>query len=126
MGCLLLVFWWLVKRSKFFSKKVVVEGITFDSKKESQKYLELKELEKKGTIKDLELQKEYVLQDKFKINNKTRRSIVYRADFTYITTKDDKLHVVDIKSPYTAKDKVYRIKKKMFEYRYGIELEEII
>lgn len=114
------------RRSKFFSKKVTVEGITFDSKKEGEYYLRLKELEKKGTIKNLELQKEFVLQDKFKINGKTRRSIVYRADFTYITTEDDKLHVVDIKSPYTAKDKVYRMKKKMFEYRYGIELEEII
>ena len=126
MGCLLPVVWWLVKRSKFFSKKVVVEGITFDSKKEGEYYLKLKELEKKGTIKDLELQKEYVLQDKFKINGKTRREIRYKCDFTYFTTEDNKLHVVDIKSPYTAKDKVYRIKKKMFEYRYGIELEEII
>lgn len=72
------------------------------------------------------MQKEYVLQDKFKINSKTRRQIAYKADFKYITTKDDKLHVVDVKSPYTAKDKVYRIKKKMFEYKYGIELEEII
>lgn len=114
------------KRSKFFSKKVIVEGIKFDSIKEANTYLKLKELEKKGKIKDLELQKEYVLQEKFKLNNKTRRSITYRADFKYITTKDDKLHVVDVKSPYTAKDKVYRIKKKMFEYKYKIELEEII
>lgn len=103
-----------------------MEGITFDSKKESQVYLDLKEKEKKGIIKDLELQKEYILQDKFKINNKTRRQITYKADFKYITTEDNKLHVVDVKSPYTAKDKVYRIKKKLFEYRYGIELEEII
>lgn len=114
------------KRSKFFSKKVIVEGIKFDSKKEANTYLKLKELEKKGKIKDLELQKEYVLQEKFKLNNKTRRAITYKSDFTYKTTEDDKLHVVDVKSPYTAKDKVYRIKKKMFEYRYGIELEEII
>lgn len=114
------------RRSKFFSKKVVVEGITFDSKKEGEYYLKLKELEKKGTIKDLELQKEYILQDKFKINNKTRRQITYKADFKYISTEDDKLHVVDVKSPYTAKDKVYRLKKKLFEYKYGIELEEII
>ena len=114
------------RRSKFFSKKVVVEGITFDSKKEGEYYLKLKELEKKGTIKDLELQKEYILQDKFKIGKKTRREIKYKADFKYISTEDDKLHVVDVKSPYTAKDKVYRMKKKMFEYRYGIELEEII
>ena len=114
------------ERSKFFSKKVVVEGITFDSKKEGEYYLKLKELEKKGTIKDLELQKEYILQDKFKLNNKTRRAITYKSDFTYKTTEDDKLHVVDIKSPYTAKDKVYRLKKKLFEYKYGIELEEVI
>jgi hypothetical protein len=104
----------------------VVDGIKFDSKKEGLVYLDLKEKEKKGIIKDLELQKEYVLQDKFKINNKTRRQITYIADFTYITNGDNKLHVVDVKSPYTAKDKVYRIKKKLFEYRYGIELEEII
>lgn len=114
------------RRSKFFSKKVVVEGITFDSKKEGEYYLKLKELEKKGTIKDLELQKEYILQDKFKINNKTRRQITYRADFVYYDTRDKKTHVIDVKSPYTAKDKVYRIKKKMFEYKYQMELEEII
>lgn len=113
-------------RSKFFSKKVVVDGITFDSKKESQRYLQLKELEKEGKIKDLELQKEYVLQDKFKLNGKTRRAITYRADFTYISTIDNRVHVEDVKSPYTKKDKVYRIKKKLFEYKYGIELEEVI
>ena len=114
------------RRSKFFSKKVTVEGITFDSKKEGEYYLRLKELEKKGTIKDLELQKEYVLQDKFKIGKKTRREIIYKADFVYYDNRDNKTHVIDIKSAYTAKDKVYRIKKKMFEYRYNIELEEII
>ena len=112
--------------SKYFSKKVIIDGIKFDSKKESEYYQKLKILEKKGIIKDLELQKEYILQDKFKINNKTRRKITYRADFSYITTEDDKLHVVDVKSPYTAKNELYRIKKKLFEYKYGIELEEII
>lgn len=72
------------------------------------------------------MQKEYVLQEKFKVGNKTRRQITYRADFSYVTTEDDKLHVVDVKSPYTAKDKFYRLKKKLFEYKYGMELEEII
>ena len=113
-------------RSKFFSKKVVVDGITFDSKKEGEYYLKLKEDEKKGLIRDLERQKEYVLLDSFKINGKTRRKTVYKCDFKYITVEDGQLHIVDIKSPYTAKDKVYRLKKKMFEYKYGIELEEII
>ena len=116
----------MIQRSKFFSKKVVVDGITFDSKKEGEYYLKLKDDEKNGIIRDLELQKEYILQDKFKLNNKTRRQITYKADFTYVSVGDDKLHVIDVKSPYTAKDKVYRLKKKMFEYKYGIELEEII
>jgi len=116
----------VIKRSKFFSKKVVVDGIKFDSKKEGEYYLTLKNAEKVGAIKDLELQKEYVLQDSFKLNGKTRRKITYKADFSYITTEDDKLHVVDVKSKFTAKDKVYRIKKKLFEYKYGIKLEEII
>lgn len=66
------------------------------------------------------------MQDKFKVGNKTRRKITYKADFSYITTEDDKLHVVDVKSPYTAKNEVYRLKKKLFEYKYGMELEEII
>lgn len=114
------------QHNKFFNKKVIVEGIKFDSTKEANTYLKLKDLEKKGKIKDLELQKEYVLQESFKINNKTRRKIIYRADFSYISTEDNKLHVVDIKSPYTAKDKVYRIKKKLFENKYNMELEEII
>ena len=116
----------MILRSKFFSKKVVVDGITFDSKKEGEYYLKLKEDQKNGLIRDLERQKEYVLQDKFKIGNKTRRQITYKADFTYVTVKDDKLHVVDVKSPYTAKDKVYRLKKKLFEFKYNMELEEII
>lgn len=79
-------------------------------------------MQKAGAIKDLELQKEYELQPSFKLNNKTRRKITYKADFSYITTEDDKLHVVDVKGYRTD---VYMIKKKMFEYRYGIELEEV-
>lgn len=116
----------MIPISKFFSKKVTIEGITFDSKKEGEYYLKLKQDLKNGLIRDLELQKEYVLLDKFKIGNKTRRKITYKADFSFISTQDDKLHVVDVKSPYTAKDKVYRIKKKLFEHKYGMELEEII
>lgn len=112
--------------SKYFSHKVEIDGITFDSKKEGEYYLKLKDMEKRGLIKDLELQKEYILQDKFKIGKKTVRQIAYKADFTYFSTEDDKLHVIDIKSKYTAKEKVFCIKKKMFAYRYGMEIEVII
>lgn len=108
--------------AKYHNKKVKYDGYTFDSIKEKNYYIKLKLLEKAGKIKELELQKEYELQPSFKLNNKTSRKITYRADFTYKTTEDDKLHVVDIKGFRTD---VYRLKKKIFEYKYRIEIEEI-
>ena len=108
--------------AKYHNKKVEYDGYTFDSIREKNYYIKLKLLEKAGKIKELELQKEYELQPSFKLNNKTSRKITYRADFTYKTTEDDKLHVVDVKGFRTD---VYRLKKKLFEYKYRIEIEEI-
>ena len=109
-------------RSKYYSKKVKIDGHTFDSKREAEYFQILKVLELSGKIKDLELQKEFVLQEKFKLGKKTIRPITYRADFTYISTEDNKLHIIDVKGYRTD---VYRLKKKMFEYKYGIEIEEV-
>lgn len=108
--------------AKYHNKKVVYDGYTFDSIKEKNYYIKLKLLEKAGKIKELELQKEYELQPSFKLNNKTSRKITYRADFTYKTTEDNKIHVIDVKGYRTD---VYRLKKKLFEYKYKIEIEEI-
>lgn len=108
--------------TKYHNKKIVYGGITFDSIKEMKYYLYLRYNQQMGKIKDLELQKEFELQPKYKLNNKTIRRITYKADFTYKTTADDKLHVIDVKGFRTD---VYRLKKKMFEYKYGIEIEEI-
>lgn len=108
--------------NKYRNTKIMIDGIEFASKKEGLRYKQLKLLERAGLIKDLELQKEYILQDKFKINNKTVRKISYIADFSYISTKDNKLHVVDVKG---FKTEVYKLKKKLFEYKYGIEIEEV-
>ena len=108
--------------AKYHNKKVKYDGYTFDSIREKNYYIKLKLLEKSGKIKELELQKEFELQPSFKLNNKTSRKITYRADFTYKTTEDDKLHVIDVKG---FKTDVYKIKKKLFEYKYRIEIEEI-
>ena len=108
--------------AKYHNKKVKYDGYTFDSIREKNYYIKLKLLEKSGKIKELELQKEFELQPSFKLNNKTSRKITHRADFTYKTTEDDKLHVVDVKGFRTD---VYRLKKKLFEYKYRIEIEEI-
>ena len=106
--------------SKYKNKKVVVDNILFDSKKEANYYTKLKILRDAGKITDLKLQKKFVLQDKFTLNGKTYRAITYVADFVY---KDDKgMHVVDTKGYLTQ---VYKIKKKLFMKRFGIEIEEV-
>lgn len=107
---------------KYHNKKATYDGYTFDSLKEKNYYIKLKLLERSGYIKELELQKEFELQPSYKLNKKTNRKITYRADFTYKTTEDDKLHVIDVKG---FKTDVYKLKKKLFEYKYRIEIEEI-
>lgn len=108
--------------NKYHNKKIVYDDIKFDSKKEANYYLKLKMLQKTGVIKDLELQKEFILQPSFKLNNKTYRKITYKADFSYVTVDDDKLHIVDVKG---YKVDVYLLKKKMLAYKYGLEIEEV-
>ncbi len=110
------------KKNKYNNTKVEYKGIKFDSIKEMKHYQLLEYLQKIGEIKELKLQVPYELIPKYKINNKTVRKCVYLADFTYITTKDDKLHVIDTKGFRTD---VYRLKKKLFEYKYGVEVEEV-
>lgn len=110
------------KKNKYNNTKVEYKGIKFDSIKEMKHYQLLEYLQKIGEIKELKLQVPYELIPKYKINNKTVRKCVYIADFTYITTNDDKLHVVDTKGFRTD---VYRLKKKLFEYKYGVEVEEV-
>lgn len=108
--------------SKYHNKKVIYNGIVFDSAKEGNYYVKYALMEQSGIIKNLERQKKYVLQEGYKINGKRRREIAYIADFYYITTEDNKEHVIDVKG---FKTDVYKLKKKLFEYKYGIELEEV-
>ena len=109
--------------SKYRNKKVVVDNIEFDSHKEARKYTELKMLERAGLIKDLELQKEFVLQPAFRKNNKSYRKITYKADFSYFDVALNKIVVVDVKG---FKTDVYKLKKKLFEYKFDeLELKEI-
>ena len=110
------------KKNKYNNTKVEYKGIKFDSIKEMKHYQLLEYLQRIGEIKELKLQVPYELIPKYKINNKTVRKTTYIADFTYITTKDDKLHIVDTKG---FKTDVYRLKKKLFEYKYGVEVEEV-
>lgn len=107
--------------NKYRNKKVIVDEKEFDSKREGNRYKELKLLERAGEIKDLELQPRFLLQDSFKKNGRTFRKIEYVADFKYI--ENGKTIVEDVKGMQTD---VFKLKHKIFEKKYpDLELKII-
>ena len=100
---------------KYYNIKTKVDNITFDSKLEAKRYKELKLLEEAGVIKDLQLQPTYELIPTFKKDKKTYRKTTYKADFSYYDNELKKTVVEDTKG---FKTDVYKLKKKMFEYKY--------
>lgn len=102
------------KRNKYNNIKTVVDGVEFDSIKEAEYYQKLKILKRIGEIKDFGLQPRYELQPTFKKNEVTHRSITYIADFI-ITNNDGTTDIIDIKGVETQ---VFKIKQKLFEYKY--------
>lgn len=108
------------KTSKYHNTITEYDGIKFDSIKEKNRYVGLKQLEDLGIIKDLKLQVKFELQPSYKYQDKTIRAINYYADFTYI--QDGKLIVEDTKG---FKTKEYLIKKKILLYKYDIDFREV-
>lgn len=101
--------------SKYHAKKTEVDGIMFASKKEAQRYCQLRLLERAGEISDLQIQVPYILFEK----NEYGRQIKYIADFVYLD--NDRVIVEDCKGMRTD---VYKLKKRMLAERYGIIIRE--
>lgn len=128
-------------RNKCGNVKIEVDGITFDSKKEANRYCELKLLQRAGVIEDLELQKEFELipaqYETFARYGKTgkrlqdgkrciEKSCVYKADFAY--KKGGQLVVEDVKGyrdPASAAYAKFVIKRKLMLERYGVRIVEV-
>ncbi len=111
------------KTNKYHNKKVIIDGFKFDSKLEAQRYTELKLMQKQGLIKDLELQKTYLLIPTFKKNDTTFKRASYIADFVYYDNTLNKTIVEDTKG---FKTDLYLLKKKLFEYLYkDLSIREI-
>jgi hypothetical protein len=107
--------------SKYRNKKTVVDGITFDSKKEAARYSELKLLEKAGIIKYLELQPKIKLEVAgIKIVYGTGHQVRYHGDFRYWDC--DKKHFV-VEDTKGVKTPAYRLKKAILR-AMGIDIVE--
>lgn len=113
-------------KSIYISKKVVVDGIKFDSKKESRRYLALKQMQKDGEISDLETQPRFRLIKgvKFSGDKRAKPAIRYTADFAYTDNKTGKRVIEDVKSPVTRKKTDYKMRRHMMLAIHGIEVLE--
>ena len=101
-------------KRKYNNRKIEIDGIVFDSKLEADFYLRLKPLVKSGKIKELKIHPRYLLQEGFSKNGKHYNPIFYVADFE-VTYEDGITVIYDTKG---MKTEVYKIKRKLFEYRY--------
>lgn len=124
--------------AKYHNTKITIDGIQFDSKREAQRYQQLKLMEKAGVICDLKRQVKYKLIPAQYIDGKcVERPVTYTSDFEYYVLKpypgrtvmvgpDAKTigqHVVeDVKGMRTPD---YVIRRKLMLYKYGIKIEEV-
>ena len=100
--------------TKYNSKKVELDGITFDSVLESNYYLLLKEKKANGVIKDFKCQPKYELIPKFEKQGTKYQGTTYTPDF-WIWHNDESVECVDVKGFGTmASD----LRRKLFNFRY--------
>ena len=119
---------------KYHNKKANADGHTFDSKRELERYYQLKQLEKRGEISDLELQKKFILipsqrgPDTIDARGRVvkgkveEKEVSYKADFVYWDVYNKEFVVEDVKGFRT---KEYILKRKMMRYFHGIKIREV-
>ena len=109
--------WYRKPGSKYNNEKTFVGAKKFDSKKEAARYQELLLLQKAKKISSLRTQVRY------KFEKGGVLICAYVADFVYL---EKGVEVVeDVKSAFTRKNPVYRIKKKMMLAFFGIDVREV-
>jgi hypothetical protein len=102
--------------NKYFAKKTLAFGLKFDSKWESERWGQLKAMEKAGVVTQLERQIKYELSiNDVKICN-------YIADFRYLLEEENglsKLVVEDAKGILTPE---FKLKQKMMKAIHNIDI----
>lgn len=106
--------------NKYHAQKVEVDGIVFDSRREANRWQELKLLERAGKISKLRRQEEFELIPRCGIE----RAAKYHADFSYIDEATGVKVVEDVKSKAT-KTRDYILRRKLMNWRYCIQIKEV-
>jgi hypothetical protein len=115
------------RRNKFGNIKCKYDGYVFDSKLEQARYQQLMLWERAGEISNLIVHPKYKLLDGFRLpSGKKQQAITWSADFEYIDNDTGLRVVEDVKSPQTAAKDSFRIRVKMFQARYKIEVSVLL
>ena len=109
----------MTSHSKFKNEKVTTPDGTFDSKKEYARWIDLLWMQRAGQIKNLARQQEFILIPKQRYKGEYIKECKYVADFVY--EKDGEMVVEDVKG---YKTDVYKIKKKLMLWKYGVMIKE--
>lgn len=129
------------RKTKYRAKKVVVDGIKFDSKKEAKRWQELQILQTMGKIKGLRRQVKFDLipdqretptetysrgakKGQYKPGKVIERGIAYYADFVYQERFEGGWRQV-VEDTKGMKTPDYIIKRKLMLYQHGIRIREI-
>lgn len=93
-----------------------MDGITFASKRESDRYKELKLLESIDMISDLVLQPCFELQPAFvTADGKKERAVKYVGDFAYTDNETGERIIEDSKG---YRNQLYLLKRKLLLFKY--------
>jgi len=111
-----------LKKAKYSNVKTEVDGITFDSKKEAERYVTLKLMQRIGDIEDLVLQPKFLIADAVVLDGRKQRARYYIADFQYTDAATGNTVVEDVKGMKTA---AYRAKRHQVKLLHGIEVKEV-
>ncbi len=127
----------MYRHNKYHAKKITIDGITFDSKHEAQRWLELKRMQERKLITELRRQVRFTLipvqrgpspgafkkgqhKGEAKPGKLLENECAYIADFVYYNGSE--MVVEDTKGVRTAD---YVIKRKLMLYVHGIRIREV-
>lgn len=105
------------KRNKYGAKKTTIDGITFDSKAESDYYALLKMREKAGEVSGVEMQHPFAL-----VGPDGLLIATYRCDFAFWDLVEGRFRVIDVKGVETP---VFKLKRKLMKSFLGINVEVV-
>ncbi|HEX8894434.1 MAG TPA: DUF1064 domain-containing protein [Terriglobales bacterium] len=107
--------------SKYRNVKTVVDGVTFDSKREAQRWAQLQLWVRAGGITDLNRQVPFILAPSVVIDGRKRPALRYIADFTYVDSISRQMVIEDVKGRITEG---YRIKRHLMAAK-GYTITEV-